>query len=108
MIDRVRARAPEGILIEVEVASLAEFDDALAATPDIIMLDNMSLEDMTEAASRRDRIASDCILEASGGITAETIESIAATGVDRISIGALTHSVRAADIALEIEMTQEP
>lgn len=85
--------------IEVEVTSLVQFREALAAEPDRIMLDNMSLGDMAEAEA----LAGDAVeLEASGNVTLDNVAQIAATGVDFISVGALTHSVRALDISLEI------
>ena len=71
--------------------------------PDIILLDNMSPELLREAIKRRDRIAPDVPLEASGGITLGTVAAIAAAGVDRISVGALTHSAPALDIGLDYE-----
>jgi nicotinate-nucleotide pyrophosphorylase (carboxylating) len=98
-IRRVRAVADKGLPIEVEVASLVQFREALAAEPDRIMLDNMSLGDMAEAVA----LAGDAVeLEASGNVTLSNVAQIAATGVDFISVGALTHSVRALDISLEV------
>ena len=98
-IRRVRAVAEKRLPIEVEVASLVQFREALAAEPDRIMLDNMSLGDMAEAVA----LAGDAVeLEASGNVTLSNVAQIAATGVDFISVGALTHSVRALDISLEI------
>jgi len=98
-IRRVRATAPQGLAIEVEVSSLAQLEEALALQPDRIMLDNMSLEDMAEAVTvTGGRVA----LEASGNVTLDNVARIAATGVGFISVGALTHSVRAMDISLEI------
>ena len=74
--------------------------EAIAAGADICMLDNMSVEAMTEAV----RVAGgECLLEASGGVTIESVRSIAETGVDLVSVGALTHSSPAADLAFEIE-----
>lgn len=85
--------------VEVEVESLAQLRDALSAAPDWIMLDNMSPALMRQCV----RIcAGRCGLEASGGITLANVKTIAATGVDAISIGALTHSAPAADLALEV------
>ena len=97
----VRARNIAGLLIEVEVKSLAELEEALALRPplDRIMLDNMSLETMRQAVQIT---AGRVPLEASGGVSIETVVAIAATGVDYISIGALTHSVKALDISLDI------
>jgi nicotinate-nucleotide pyrophosphorylase (carboxylating) len=86
--------------IMVEVRDLAELDEALSLKPDFILLDNMSTETMAEAVRRT---AGKVPLEASGGITAQTIRAIAETGVDRISVGALTHSVTALDISMRVE-----
>jgi nicotinate-nucleotide pyrophosphorylase (carboxylating) len=99
-VRRARPTADDKRLaIEVEVTSLVQFRQALAAEPDRIMLDNMSLEDMAEAVA----LAGDAVeLEASGNVTLSNVAQIAATGVDFISVGALTHSVRALDISLEI------
>jgi nicotinate-nucleotide pyrophosphorylase (carboxylating) len=85
--------------IEIEVDTLAQLDEALAARADIILLDNFSLEDLGEAVRRTNRAA---LLEASGGVTLATVHAIARTGVDVISVGALTHSTPAADVALDI------
>ncbi len=85
--------------IELEVRSLDELGQALEAGVDVIMLDNMDCETMREAV---EITAGRALLEASGGITAETIREIAETGVDIISMGALTHSVKAFDISLKI------
>ena len=87
--------------IEVETRSLDELREALAAGADIIMLDNMTIEQMAEAVKITGGKA---LLEASGNITAETIQAVAATGVDIISIGALTHSVKAFDISMKISL----
>jgi nicotinate-nucleotide pyrophosphorylase (carboxylating) len=94
-----RAAAPHTIRIEVEVTTLAEVDEALAAGADIIMLDNMTLDEMRIAA---DRCKSRALSEASGGITLANIRAVAETGVDIISLGALTHSAKALDISLEM------
>jgi nicotinate-nucleotide pyrophosphorylase (carboxylating) len=98
-IRRVRAVDDKRLAIEVEVASLVQFREALAAEPDRIMLDNMSLDDMAEAVALA---AGRVELEASGNVTLDNVAQIAATGVDFISVGALTHSVRALDISLDI------
>ncbi len=100
-----RARAAVGHLmkIEVEVDSLDQLDQALAETPDVIMLDNFSLEDLTEAVRRRKSSPFGAvILEASGGVNLDTVAAIARTGVDVISVGALTHSAPALDIGLDV------
>jgi nicotinate-nucleotide pyrophosphorylase (carboxylating) len=98
-VRRARAAVPHTVRIELEITSLAQLDEALAAGADIILLDNMSLDDMRAAAARcRGR----ALTEASGGITLATIRAVAEAGVDIISLGALTHSARALDISLEL------
>jgi nicotinate-nucleotide pyrophosphorylase (carboxylating) len=91
--------------VEVEVDLLEQLDEVLAAhsafRPDIVLLDNMSLDQLREAVRRRDAVAPQVQLEASGGVTLDTVRAIAETGVDRISVGALTHSATALDIALD-------
>jgi nicotinate-nucleotide pyrophosphorylase (carboxylating) len=96
-----RRRHGPSVRVEVEVETLAELDDALACRPDIILLDNMPTEMMRQAVQRRDAAAPGVRLEASGGVTLATARAIAETGVDRVSIGALTHSAPALDIALD-------
>lgn len=98
-VEAVRAGAPHTVKIEVEVESLDGVEAALSAKADIIMLDNMSLPTMREAVAR---IAGKAVVEASGGISEESIVGVAATGVDVISVGALTHSVAALDISMDI------
>lgn len=89
-----------GMTVEIEVTSLEECDRALAMKPDIIMLDNMTLDEMREAIARRgDTVVQ---FEASGNVSLETVREVAETGVDIISVGALTHSAPAADISLGI------
>jgi nicotinate-nucleotide pyrophosphorylase (carboxylating) len=87
--------------VEVEVDTLEQLDAALAARADIVLLDNMPVEMLREAVARRDARSPETKLEASGGVTLATIGGIAATGVERISIGAITHSAPALDIALD-------
>jgi nicotinate-nucleotide pyrophosphorylase (carboxylating) len=99
-VARVR-QAHNNLPIEVEVTTLAQLDEALGLGVDRIMLDNMSRETMTEAVRRT---AGRVELEASGGITLETVARVAATGVALISVGALTHSVQALDVSLEITL----
>lgn len=84
--------------IEVEVESIEEVKEALEVGADIIMLDNMSIENMKEAVSI---INGKAIIEASGNVSIDKIRSIAETGVDYISCGALTHSVKALDISMK-------
>jgi nicotinate-nucleotide pyrophosphorylase (carboxylating) len=99
-IERARAAAPHTAKIECEVDSLEELEQALTAGADIVLLDNMSTA-VIEAAVRQAR--GRALLEASGGITLARVAEIAATGVDAISVGALTHSVSAADVGLDFE-----
>ena len=99
-----RTQAPHTMKIEVEVTTLEELADAFTARADIVLLDNMTTGTMTVAVQRRNEQAPGTWLEASGGITLERIPEIAATGVDMISVGALTHSSRALDISLEFEV----
>ncbi|MED1954490.1 carboxylating nicotinate-nucleotide diphosphorylase [Brevibacillus centrosporus] len=94
-----RAAIPHTMTVEVEAESLGQVQEALDAGADIIMLDNMSNEQMVEAVQLIDGRA---IVEASGGVNLDTIGSIAKTGVDIISVGALTHSVKAFDISLDL------
>jgi nicotinate-nucleotide pyrophosphorylase (carboxylating) len=96
-------RSSPGIEVEVEVETLAEFGVALAAAPDYIMLDEFSLEDMRAAVKLRDGARSPSKLEASGGVDFEALGKIAATGVDFVSIGALTKHVRAVDLSLRFQ-----
>lgn len=95
-----RAKFP-GISVEVEVETLEELESALSASPEWIMLDNMPPALMRQAVAIT---AGRCKLEASGGIDASTVRVAAETGVDAISLGCLTHSVKAADLSLEIEV----
>lgn len=90
-----------GLPVEVEVDTLEQLEIALAAQADIVLLDNMSLEQLRAAVARRQTIAPHALLEASGGVNLHTVREIAATGVDRISVGALTHSAPALDIGLD-------
>jgi nicotinate-nucleotide pyrophosphorylase (carboxylating) len=87
--------------LEIEVDTLDQFDEALAARPDIVLLDNMSADRLREAVRRRDAVAPGVLLEASGGVNLDTLRGLAETGVDRISVGALTHSAVALDIGLD-------
>lgn len=87
--------------IEVEVDTLDQLADALQAKPDIVLLDNMSPEIMKQAIELRNSISPTTLLEASGGITLESLRSVAETGVERISVGALTHSVISLDLGFD-------
>lgn len=99
-IEKARQHAPN-MPIEVEVDNLDQLDVALACRPDIILLDNMKLDLLREAVRRRNAVAGGVLLEASGGVTLETVRPIAETGVDRISVGAITHSAPALDLAMD-------
>ncbi|MFO0966912.1 MAG: carboxylating nicotinate-nucleotide diphosphorylase [Gemmataceae bacterium] len=99
----MRQGAPS-LPVEIEVDRLDQFDIVLALGPDIVLLDNMSPAQMREAVGRRDRLAPGILLEASGGVTLDTVRAIAESGVDRISVGALTHSAPALDLALDYEV----
>lgn len=98
---------PKGFKIEIEVQNLDEFKHALYFKPDVIMLDNMNLDDMKEAVKIRNNTEfkshhPPTMLEASGGVGFDSVRKIAATGVDIISIGELTHSVKTVDMSLEV------
>jgi len=95
-----RAGVPHGLRIEVEVTDLAELDEALSAGADAVLLDNMSPQGVSQAVTRA---GGKVLLEASGGVTLENIRAYAETGVDLVSVGALTHSAQSADLALEVE-----
>ena len=100
-VRRARQRAPHTLRVEVEVETLAQLDEALAAGADIVLLDNMSIDLLREAVRR---VAGRAMTEASGGITLETVRAVAETGVDLISVGALTHSAPALDISLDLHL----
>ena len=93
-------RARHTVKVEVEVTNLSELREALEAGTDIIMLDNMPLEDMQQAV---EMVKGRAMLEASGGLSLETVRAVAETGVDLISVGSLTHSVKALDVSLDLE-----
>jgi nicotinate-nucleotide pyrophosphorylase (carboxylating) len=99
-VRRARAAVGHMVKIEVEIDRLDQLDEALAEGPDIVMLDNFSQVDLAEAVRRTDGRA---LLEASGGVNLETVRAIAETGVDLISVGALTHSAPILDIGLDAE-----
>ena len=101
-VTAAKLRAPHTAKVEVEVVDLAGVQEALDALADIIMLDNMSLEEMRQSVALVDARA---LVEASGGITLETIRAVAETGVDLISVGALTHSAPSLDISLDFQLT---
>ncbi len=100
-VRRARAKYGTRYALEVEVDTLDQLDRALPEKPDIVLLDNMTIDQMRDAVRRRNTVAPAVLLEASGGVNLQTVRAIAETGVDRISVGALTHSAVALDIALD-------
>jgi nicotinate-nucleotide pyrophosphorylase (carboxylating) len=101
-IAAARSSAPQ-ISVEVEVESLGELEEALNARPDIVMLDEFSLQDLQAAVARNRARGSPVKLEASGSVSLDTVRAIAATGVDFISVGSLTKHVRAVDLSMRLE-----
>ena len=101
-VARARELDPPPAFVEIEADTRAQLDAVLAASPDIALLDNMDRAALRDAVARRDAAAPHVRLEASGGLGPETVAEIAATGVDRIAIGALTHSAPALDIGMDI------
>ncbi|UCH12503.1 MAG: carboxylating nicotinate-nucleotide diphosphorylase [Candidatus Omnitrophota bacterium] len=109
-IEKARKYGPKDKKIEIEVKNLGEFKEVLSLNPDIIMLDNMKINDVKEAVQLRDAyrikkgdIGFKTLLEVSGNVNLDNVTEIAQTGVDRISIGALTHSAPAIDFSLKAE-----
>jgi nicotinate-nucleotide pyrophosphorylase (carboxylating) len=100
VVRRARTHAPHSLRIEVEVESAAQATDALNSGAEIILLDNMGLEEMRTVVKL---VKGRALTEASGGITLENVRAVGETGVDIISVGALTHSVKSLDISLDIE-----
>ena len=98
---RVKAALPHTMKLEVEVDRIDQIAPVLAAGVDIIMLDNFGIDQLREGVAL---IGERAIVEASGGVNLDTVAAIAATGVDVISVGALTHSARALDLGLDIEL----
>jgi nicotinate-nucleotide pyrophosphorylase (carboxylating) len=95
--------APQPVRIEVEVETAQELQEALAAAPDIIMLDEFSLSDMRAAVALRDARAASVKLEASGSVSLESVRAIAETGVDYVSVGSITKHVRAVDLSMRLQ-----
>ncbi|MEW4488424.1 carboxylating nicotinate-nucleotide diphosphorylase [Thalassoglobus sp. JC818] len=100
-VREARNNAPRGVIVEIEVDTIEQLRCVLPADPDIVLLDNMSNEQLREGVQLRDELNQRVLLEASGGVTLTTVGSIAETGVDRISVGALTHSAPAIDIGFD-------
>lgn len=95
-----RRQAP-GVPVTIEVDTLDQLDEALVCFPDVVLLDNMPREQLAEAVAKRDGVASGTLLEASGGINLRSVRAVAESGVDRISVGQLTHSAPALDVGLD-------
>ena len=106
-VSLARLGSPAGTVVEVEVDTLDQLDRALACGPDIVLVDNLGAPSLAEAVRRRDAEAPGVALEASGGINLETVAGLARTGVDRISVGALTHSAPSLDLGLDYDDARE-
>jgi nicotinate-nucleotide pyrophosphorylase (carboxylating) len=100
IVQKARQNAPQSVTVEVEVSSTKEALEALKAGADVIMLDNMSPNEMKQVVNL---VCGQAKIEASGGITLSNVHQVAMTGVDMISIGALTHSYKSLDMSLELE-----
>ena len=98
-LQRVKTELPAGVKFEVEVDRLDQIEPVIAGGVDIIMLDNFSLADLKTGVAQ---VAGRAVVEASGGVNLDTVRAIAETGVDVISVGALTHSARALDLGLDV------
>ena len=94
-------------LVEVEIDALATLEDVLAVGPDLVLLDNFSPPSLRSAVQLRDRVAPHIELEASGGIDLQSVRDVAASGVERISVGAITHSAPALDVSLDVMTNDE-
>ncbi len=101
-VERARAAGPHVFRIEIEVRNMEELREALSSGAEVILLDNLSPEELREAVKLARALRPEVILEASGGVTLENVRSIAETGVDIVSVGRLTHSARAVDIHLKL------
>ncbi|WP_300660418.1 carboxylating nicotinate-nucleotide diphosphorylase [Hydrogenophaga sp.] len=100
VLQRVRETAPQARFVEIEVETLAQLDEALACGATMVLLDNMDIPTLQEAVQRN---ADRAVLEISGGVNLQTVRALAETGVDRISIGALTKDVKAIDFSMRFE-----
>jgi nicotinate-nucleotide pyrophosphorylase (carboxylating) len=105
-VRRARANAPHVLRVAVEVDDLQQLDEAIEAGAEVILLDNFQLREMTEAVKRIRERAPKIVIEASGGVSLDRIRDISKTGVDVISIGALTHSARAIDFSCDIRAVE--
>jgi nicotinate-nucleotide pyrophosphorylase (carboxylating) len=100
-VERARNHAPHSFRIEVEVTDDAQLEQAIAAGADVVLLDNMSVDQVRKAAARAHEAR--LVVEVSGGITLDTVRAYALAGADILSAGALTHSAQAVDLALDFE-----
>ena len=103
LVKKARSGAPLSMKIEVEAKDFSEVKDALSGKPDIIMLDNMSVSEVKKTVEFVRKSGHDVLLEVSGGITLENVREYAESGVDIISVGELTHSVKSLDVSMEFE-----
>lgn len=103
---RARAGAP-GLTVEIEVDTLLQLESVLPSTPDVVLLDNMTNDQLRSAVELRDQFAPGVLLEASGGVRLDTISAIARTGVDQVSVGALTHGAVSLDLGLDWDAEPE-
>ena len=103
LIKSARSLSPAPKFIEVEVDTLEQLRPVLVCRPDVVLLDNMTIGQMRQAVAMRNDLAASIALEASGGVVLETVAVIAKTGVDRIAVGAITHSAPALDMGLDIQ-----
>jgi len=102
LVELARKKNLKGTVVEIEVTNTAEFEDALKGHPDIIMLDNMGAKEVKACVEIRRMSKTKALIEVSGGINLENIEEYAKTGIDIISVGSLTHSVKSIDMSLEV------
>lgn len=103
-VQAARSASP-GVVVEVEVETLGELEQALAARPDIVMLDELSLDDLRTAVARNRELGRPVRLEASGSVSLDTVREIAATGVDFVSVGSITKNVRATDLSMRLRFS---
>ena len=102
-VRRARASVGPDVSIEVEIEVLADLAPVIAAGADIVLLDNMAPDLLRAAVNARDQLGARTLLEASGGITLASVRAVAETGVERISTGAMTHSVAALDLSMRCD-----
>lgn len=103
VIKEAKKKVPKGIVVEIEVDNLRQFKDAIKEKPHVIMLDNFAIKDIEKAVRLRNELNKKVLVEVSGGVNLKVVKKIAKSGVDFISVGALTHSAEAIDFSLEIK-----